>query len=148
MIFNPAANGIKSFRADLIEPISLGFSHWKTAINLVIPDGSTGISKTISAWLIPERGLASTSDGIITAKGLVSASAQSNPVIPLLSDSFLIMIPKLLLIIISLFHQTIKTTTKRRTAVPTTINNLFRLKFIGYCILLFGYLSFWCLGQK
>src|SRR3989338_9218732 len=98
-------------------------------MNLVIPVGSTGISKTISAWLIPERGVASGSDANITAKGLMSALEQLSPVIELLSVSFLFTIRAPLLIIISLFHQTINITTKISTVTPAIINILFRSNF-------------------
>src|SRR3989344_1269958 len=97
------------------------------AINLVIPVGSTGISITMSAWLIPEIGLASGSDANMIVIDLTSAPEQASPVIKLLgvSSLFIMLIP--LLIIISLFHQMINMMTKTNTVAPVIISNLFKL---------------------
>src|SRR3989344_6590800 len=100
-----------------------------------IPLGATGISKTISAWLIPERCLASRSPANITAIGLLKALLHSSPVIRLAKPSVSLSAKPPLLITISLFHHTKKVTTKTRATKPDQTSTLFKVIFF---ILIFG----------
>src|SRR3989344_473154 len=125
---NDAAKGIKSSLAERMEPISLGSSHWNTAIKRVMLFGVTGISKTISAWPMPASGLVSGSPAIITAKGLRPALAHSSPLIELFNPGSACQGFKPVMVI-SLFHQTKKEITKTSAIEPISIKILFRLSF-------------------